>query len=92
MAAAGFFGADYLIITADNPRYEAWKLFGILQELQVFQISSPGKKRFYAVIPDRREAIRQGIRMIKGDILLIAGKGHEISGDLGKNTPLMSGR
>ncbi len=82
MAAAGFFGADYLIITADNPRYEDPEkiIRDITDELQVLSDQFPGEnpKDFYAVIPDRREAIRQGIRMIKAqDILLIAGKGHE---------------
>ena len=68
------------------------KLFGILQmNCRSFR-SVPGEnpKDFYAVIPDRREAIRQGIRMIKAqDILLITGKGHEQYQEIkGKNTPL----
>ncbi len=82
MAAAAFFGADRLIITTDNPRLKRlWKLFGILlRSFQIWKNSSPEKRNrdFIRVIRDRREAIRRGIGMLeKGDLLLIAGKGHE---------------
>ena len=82
MAAAAFFGADRLIITTDNPRYEAPLeiIRDITQELSDLEKQFPGEKKpgFYTVIRDRREAIRRGIGMLeKGDLLLIAGKGHE---------------
>lgn len=82
MAAAAFFGADRLIITTDNPRYEAPLeiIRDITQELSDLEKQFPGEKEpgFYTVIRDRREAIRRGIGMLeKGDLLLIAGKGHE---------------
>ena len=84
MAAAAFFGADRLIITTDNPRYEAPLeiIRDITQELSDLEKQFPGEKKpgFYTVIRDRREAIRRGIGMLeKGDLLLIAGKGHEDS-------------
>lgn len=63
--------SDFVIITTDNPRSEdpnkiiAEILKGVIGEN-------------YVVIPDRKEAIRHAIRSaIKGDIVLIAGKGHE---------------
>lgn len=63
--------SDFVIITTDNPRSEdpneiiADILKGVMAEN-------------YVVILDRREAIRHAIKTaLSGDIVLIAGKGHE---------------
>lgn len=63
--------ADFAIITNDNPRRENPQdiLNGIKQGI---------KKDNYTVIPDRFAAIRESLHLAKpGDIVLIAGKGHE---------------
>lgn len=63
--------ADECIVTSDNPRQEDPRT--ILDEI------IPGFKRDnYKVILDRREAIEYALSAAKeGDIILIAGKGHE---------------
>jgi UDP-N-acetylmuramoyl-L-alanyl-D-glutamate--2,6-diaminopimelate ligase len=63
--------ADYAIITNDNPRSED------PQEI-IGQIKKGIKKNNYYIIPERLEAIRKSLILAKkGDIVLIAGKGHE---------------
>lgn len=66
--------SDHTIVTSDNPRNEDPDL--ICREI-VRGISSG---RSYEVIADRREAIRKAIEgATPGDLILIAGKGHETS-------------
>ena len=61
--------ADIVIVTDDNPRTET--AAAIRAEILA---DAPGARE----IGDRAEAIRAGIRMLgKGDVLLVAGKGHE---------------
>jgi len=63
--------SDYVFITSDNPRTEEPQTIiqGILMGLQ-----TPARR----VIVDRREAIFEAVRFLKpGDVLLVAGKGHE---------------
>ena len=63
--------ADFAIITNDNPRSED------PQEI-IRQIKRGIKKNNYCVIPDRLEAIKKSLSMAsRGDIVLLAGKGHE---------------
>ena len=65
--------SDFSFITSDNPRTED-PLF-IIEEVEAGLKEVSTK---YAVVPDRREAILQAIRLAKtGDIVVIAGKGHE---------------
>ncbi len=62
--------ADYAIVTADNPRYENVNdiIADIVQDMR-------GE---YLIEPDRASAIRLAIRQARaGDIVLLAGKGHE---------------
>lgn len=64
--------ADKIIITNDNPRHESSR--------QIIQDIEMGIKKDipYCIIPDRRQAIAWAIKYAeKGDIVLIAGKGHE---------------
>jgi UDP-N-acetylmuramyl-tripeptide synthetase len=80
--------ADVVVVTSDNPRTEAPEriideiVAGIQREkaalLTVADLAAVKKHRGYVVAPDRKEAIRLGLRASEaGDILLIAGKGHE---------------
>jgi UDP-N-acetylmuramoyl-L-alanyl-D-glutamate--2,6-diaminopimelate ligase len=61
--------ADYVVVTDDNPRTEDAAL--IRKEILVGYPQA-------TEIPDRREAIKKTIQQLQaGDILLLAGKGHE---------------
>lgn len=63
--------ADFTVLTNDNPRSEDPKDV-------VDQIAAGFNNNNYEVILDRREAINKGLMSAKtGDIVLIAGKGHE---------------
>ena len=66
--------ADRVIVTSDNPRSE--EPGAIIEEIQKgFSAVANGKVR---VEPDRREAIAVAIAAAgAGDVVLIAGKGHE---------------
>ncbi len=65
--------SDFVIATSDNPRTEDPQT--ILAEIETgLREGAAG----YALIPDRREAIRTAFGMAgKGDLVLIVGKGHE---------------
>lgn len=72
MARAAETFADAVIVTSDNPRNEDPDAI-IRDILSGFQ--DVGK---VSVVPDRREAIHKAIAMaLVGDVVLIAGKGHE---------------
>ena len=66
--------SDKVVFTSDNPRSE--------DPLQILADMETGlntaAKRKYVSVPDRKEAIKLAVSMAKpGDIVLIAGKGHE---------------
>lgn len=65
--------ADFSILTSDNPRTEdPMEILAAIEE----GIKPTGGK--YAVIENRREAIRYALEMGReGDIIVLAGKGHE---------------
>jgi UDP-N-acetylmuramoyl-L-alanyl-D-glutamate--2,6-diaminopimelate ligase len=66
--------SDRVIFTSDNPRSE--DPMEILREMESGLGSAARRK--YLVIPDRAEAIKVAISLGRpGDILLVAGKGHE---------------
>ena len=66
--------ADYSIITSDNPRTE--KPEDIIDEIEKGVKKTKGN---YEVIIDRKEAIKKAIIMAnKKDIIILAGKGHEL--------------
>jgi UDP-N-acetylmuramoyl-L-alanyl-D-glutamate--2,6-diaminopimelate ligase len=66
--------SDKVIFTSDNPRSE--EPAQIIKDMEAGLAA--GHKRKYISITDRREAIRTAIVMAKpGDIILVAGKGHE---------------
>ncbi len=63
--------SDIVIVTSDNPRSEDPE--GIIRDIQ-----KGFAKKTYLIEIDRKKAIEKGIALLnKGDILLIAGKGHE---------------
>lgn len=69
MGAIAVQNADRVIITDDNPRNEKPETIRA-----AILAAAPGATE----IGDRREAIRQSIAALEpGDVLLIAGKGHE---------------
>ena len=66
--------SDRVIITSDNPRFEEPQ--DIINDMLAGLIPQQMKK--VVSIVDRREAIRAATMMAqKGDVILIAGKGHE---------------
>ena len=67
--------SDRVIITSDNPRFEEPQdiINDMLAGLNAQQMKS------VVSIVDRHEAIKTAVMMAeKGDVILIAGKGHEL--------------
>lgn len=65
--------ADFTIITSDNPRFE--EPLAIIEDIKIGMHKTAGA---YIEIPDRKEAIRYAITHGEpGDIVVLAGKGHE---------------
>lgn len=75
MAKAAIEGADRVVITSDNPRTE--DPVRIINDIaEGISPSALGSTVFVEV--DRKEAIRKAITIAnKGDVVVIAGKGHE---------------
>jgi UDP-N-acetylmuramoyl-L-alanyl-D-glutamate--2,6-diaminopimelate ligase len=69
--------SDVVVITSDNPRGE--DPVRIIEEIKrgIQTRSDPGSPKFFTIV-DRREAIQFAIKTAKpGDLVLLAGKGHE---------------
>ena len=65
--------SDYFILTSDNPRWEDEER--IIRDIQG---GIPSGADNYEIVLDRREAISRALEMAReGDIILVAGKGHE---------------
>ena len=73
MGEAAGRGSDFVILTSDNPRSE--------DPMAIIHDAKPGIEKTgtqFVVEPDRRKAISLALQRAKaGDIVLIAGKGHE---------------
>jgi UDP-N-acetylmuramoyl-L-alanyl-D-glutamate--2,6-diaminopimelate ligase len=70
--------SDVVILTSDNPRTEDPMM--ILHEVEIGVRDALARRNHvqYHLVPDRREAIGAAIREARqGDMVLIAGKGHE---------------
>lgn len=66
--------SDFCVVTSDNPRSEEPE--AIIADIVPGMGKSPDSR--YAIIVDRAEAIRHAIHLgRKGDLIIIAGKGHE---------------
>lgn len=73
--------ADYAIITSDNPRTEPPEL--ILKDIEDGLIKSNIDPSSYELLADRKAAIQKAVEMASpGDVVLIAGKGHETYQDI----------
>ncbi len=73
MAAAAAEYADRLIVTSDNPRNEDPE--AVIKDILA---GLDGYDTPYDVVTDRREAIRFALKTAeKGDVIVLAGKGHE---------------
>jgi UDP-N-acetylmuramoyl-L-alanyl-D-glutamate--2,6-diaminopimelate ligase len=73
MAQAAAEASDYVVLTSDNPRSE--------DPLNIMNDALVGLRRFdtpHTIEPDRAKAIRAALREARaGDIVILAGKGHE---------------
>lgn len=78
MGAAAVGYSDVVILTSDNPRTE--DPHAILEQVEVGVIDALRQRSHvqYRKVADRREAIKEAVREARaGDMVLIAGKGHE---------------
>ncbi len=77
--------ADLTVITSDNPRFEEPQ--EIIDDIKVGMAKTNGK---YVEIPERKEAIKYAIANGRqGDIIVLAGKGHEDYQEIkGKKYPM----
>lgn len=65
--------ADFTVITTDNPRYDDPMDIAMDVERGIKEVTDQ-----YIILTDRKEAIEYAVRMAKpGDIVVLAGKGHE---------------
>ena len=73
MGEAAGKGSDFVVLTSDNPRSE--DPVAIMNDALV-GLQKSGTR--YLIEPDRRKAIAQAVQHAgPGDIVLLAGKGHE---------------
>jgi UDP-N-acetylmuramoyl-L-alanyl-D-glutamate--2,6-diaminopimelate ligase len=74
--------ADHTVITSDNPRSE--------DPMEIIREIEPGARAgggSYGVEPDRRAAIRSALEAAgPGDVVVIAGKGHETGQEFAERT------
>jgi UDP-N-acetylmuramoyl-L-alanyl-D-glutamate--2,6-diaminopimelate ligase len=73
MGQAAAEASDFVVLTSDNPRSE--------DPLSIMNDALVGLRRYdtpHVIEPDREKAIRAAIRQASpGDIVILAGKGHE---------------
>ena len=75
MAQSAVRASNRVIITSDNPRFEEPQ--DIINDMLAGITASEEKQKVISIV-DRREAIRTACMMAQpGDVILIAGKGHE---------------
>jgi UDP-N-acetylmuramoyl-L-alanyl-D-glutamate--2,6-diaminopimelate ligase len=80
MAAAAVEVADYSIFTADNPRQESVE--SILDHMEA-GVTGKYFRSKYERLPDRRQAIAHALaRAQPGDVVCVAGKGHETTQEI----------
>lgn len=75
MMKAAAHGSDLVVVTSDNPRTEDPER--IIQDALAGASAADLERKIFKVV-DRREGIRKAIELAtSGDVILIAGKGHE---------------
>lgn len=68
--------SDFVILTSDNPRFEEPE--EILHDMEAGIADDPALSTRCISVTDRRTAIERAVAMAqKGDVVLVAGKGHE---------------
>lgn len=83
MAAEAAHRSNYVILTSDNPRSE--DPMAIIDDM--LEGLDPDANERTTVEPDRRAAIRTAVLLARpGDIILVAGKGHETYQIIGHET------
>jgi UDP-N-acetylmuramoyl-L-alanyl-D-glutamate--2,6-diaminopimelate ligase len=83
MGATAVAGAETVVVTSDNPRGEdpAAIISGVIGGLETTE------RARVVVEPDRRQAIGMALtRARPGDVVVIAGKGHETTQTIGPHT------
>jgi len=74
--------SDFAILTSDNPRDEDPR--AIIDEVRAGVVAGTGSGGTFVVEPDRRLAIRRALEEARaGDVVVIAGKGHETYQEIG---------
>ncbi len=86
MGRAAAAGSHLVVVTSDNPRTEEpGRIIADIEAglevagcCQLTEVAARRGERGYLVIPDRREAINQAVRLARPeDAVLVAGEGHE---------------
>ncbi|HEX2050434.1 MAG TPA: UDP-N-acetylmuramoyl-L-alanyl-D-glutamate--2,6-diaminopimelate ligase [Actinomycetota bacterium] len=81
MGAAAARAADIVVVTSDNPRHEPPEAIAgeVVEGIVATRAEGPD-----AVVLDRSEAISVALRRARpGDVVLVAGKGHETGQEIG---------
>jgi len=74
--------SDMAVLTSDNPRDE--DPLAIIEEVRAGVAAEPGPEGIFVVEPDRHRAIRRVLDEARtGDVVVIAGKGHETYQEIG---------
>ncbi|MBC8364041.1 MAG: UDP-N-acetylmuramoyl-L-alanyl-D-glutamate--2,6-diaminopimelate ligase [Actinobacteria bacterium] len=82
MGRAAVSGADVVVVTSDNPRYDPPG--GIIEDILSGMDLSGTDQSEVIVEPDRREAMTMAIGLAhSGDLVLVAGRGHEATQHVG---------
>ena len=91
MGAAADELADWAIVTSDNPRSE--NPDAIIDAIVAGSLAGPNSGARVSVEADRRAAIAQALRRgAPGDVVIIAGKGHETTQTIGNTVTLFDDR
>jgi UDP-N-acetylmuramoyl-L-alanyl-D-glutamate--2,6-diaminopimelate ligase len=82
MGRAAALLSDVAVLTSDNPRDE--DPMAIIEEVRAGVATTGGSPATFLVEPDRRSAIRLALGKARaGDVVIIAGKGHETTQEIG---------
>ena len=79
---------DYSVITSDNPRTEdPMKIIAAVEAAYTAELAKTNTAKNFSVEVDRKKAITMALRMARsGDVICLAGKGHESGQIIGTQT------